>query len=70
MPKYSYSFKSPAYVEQKVVNDKGVVVGTIRIKPSSVCWKPKSGKQFYSVSLDDFAAWIMDKKTKANRRKS
>ena len=70
MPKYMNKFTTPAYIEESVVNDKGKAVGKVRIKPSSVCWKPSGQRKFYSVPLDKFIAWIADPATKASRTKS
>jgi len=36
-------------------------VGELRIKPSSILWKPKGARKYFSVSLDDFATWMRDK---------
>ena len=47
----------------------GKVVGTIRIKPSGVLWKPKGKGKYFRKSLEDFAAWITDPKTKASQVK-
>jgi hypothetical protein len=37
------------------------IMGTIRLKPSSVLWKPKGAQQFYVATLDEFSAWIQEK---------
>ncbi len=70
MPQYKNSFRSPTYVEQKIVDDTGTVIGTIRIKPSRVLWKPRAARKFYSVNLTDFADWITAPDAPARRTKS
>jgi hypothetical protein len=37
-------------------------VGTLRVKPSSILWKPKNARKFHSVSLEDFELWMQAKK--------
>ena len=65
------SFKSGKYHEETIVDENGRVVGTIRIKPNAILWKPKGGrKKFYAVPLMKFAGWITDKETGALRNAS
>ena len=50
---------SPAEVVSIVVDEDNKVVGTIRIKPNAILWKPRAGKKdFYAVPLQKFADWI------------
>ena len=70
MPKYRNSFRAAAFSEETVLDEKGRVIGTVRIKPVSILWKPKGTAKFYSVSLDDFVKWITDSKTKARKTAS
>ena len=71
MPSYKNEFRSPEYLEETIVSEQnGKVIGTIRIKPSSVQWKPSNARKFYSVSLTTFSEWIMDDDTNANKVKS
>ena len=70
MPTYSTEFKSPQFIEETIQKkakngEKVESVGTIRIKPSSVLWKPKGKQQFYAVPLDRFASWIVSDGAKA-----
>ena len=63
-------FGSPAYTQHVILNvEDESVVGTIRVKPTTIMWKPKGGKKFYAVTLDKFADWITDPQTKARRLK-
>jgi hypothetical protein len=39
----------------------GAKVGEIRVKPSSILWKPKGAHKYSSVSLEDFAEWMKSK---------
>jgi len=70
MPKYKNHFASPAFIEEKILDNDDKAVGTIRIKPVSISWKPRGKGQFLSVKLDDFVAWITDPKTKAKKTNS
>ena len=66
MPKYINRFTSPKYLEETIVNDAGTV-GTIRVKPSSVLWKPSGAQKYYNVSMEKFVGWITDASTKATK---
>ncbi len=53
-------FRSVKFVEEVIENASGVI-GTIRIKPSTVMWKPKNAKggtPYYGVTIEDFENWI------------
>jgi hypothetical protein len=65
MSKYKNRFASPNFIQETITGKKGKKIGVIRIKPSSVLWKPSGERQFYSVTLERFAAWITNKKTGA-----
>ena len=58
MPKYNYQFQSPAYIEEGIMDDTGKKLGTIRVKPVSISWKPSNARDFQTVRIDDFIAWI------------
>ena len=58
MPRYVNQLARPQYVELKIVDQEERAVGTLRVKPSSILWKPKNAQQFYAVPLDAFAGWI------------
>jgi hypothetical protein len=36
----------------------GQKIGELRIKPSSILWKGRGARQYQSVTLDAFIAWI------------
>ncbi len=67
MPRYINKFKAPAFTEETILTRNGRVIGTIRIKPGTVLWRPRGQGQFYSVSLDSFTQWITDPNTRARR---
>ena len=60
--------KATSFCDETIINKKKEPIGVIRIKPSGVLWKPKGERDFYSVKLADFIAWITDPKTKAARK--
>jgi hypothetical protein len=70
MPKYKNSFRSPQYFEETILNENGDVIGTIRIKPSSVLWKPGRSQKYHSVNLEKFVEWITDSNTRAKKTES
>jgi hypothetical protein len=39
----------------------GSKVGEIRVKPSSILWKPRGQQKYFSATLDDFSKWIAEK---------
>lgn len=43
---------------EHIVKDDDGRLGTIIVKPSGVGWKPKNGRKFYQVTLDQFERWI------------
>ena len=52
------SFRPRKFEDHEIVDGSGKVVGHIRIKPSGVLWSPKNGKDWYGVSLSDFASFV------------
>jgi len=70
MPKYTNSFRSPDFIEETIVDADNAIVGTIRVKPAGILWKPKSQHKYLSVSLEKFTDWITDPGTRARLVKS
>jgi hypothetical protein len=70
MPEYANRFASPTFFEETILDREGGVVGIIRIKPSSVLWKPRGEHKYYSVSLERFADWITSGSCDARRTTS
>lgn len=68
VPKYLNRFKRPEYVEETIEDQDGDIVGTVRVKPSSVQWRPKHGHRFYTVTLEQFASWITGESSGAKLR--
>ena len=52
------SFRPRKYEDHEIVDANNKVVGHIRVKPSGILWSPKNGKDWYGVSLTEFAAFI------------
>jgi hypothetical protein len=67
MPQYRNKFLEPAHFEHIILNKEGKKKGTFRLKPNRVLWKPVNAERFYSVTLDDFADWIMSPAAEARR---
>ena len=70
MPKYNYQFQSPAYIEEGIMDDTGKKLGTIRVKPVSLAWKPANARDYLTVSMDDFIEWITSEESKSRKTKS
>lgn len=69
MPKYRNRFVSPDYVEHRIADESGKLIGTLRVKPVAVLWKPRGKREFFSVGLNGFVDWITDPATKAKKTK-
>jgi hypothetical protein len=67
MPRYKNSFKFPDFREETIIDENGYIIGTIRIKPSTVLWKPRGEHNFFAMPIEKFAAWITDSGTAASR---
>jgi hypothetical protein len=69
MPAYINKLEQPQHMEGTILGplpDRRVIA-TIRVKPSTILWKPRGQTKYYSVSLEKFAEWIMSPKTHADR---
>lgn len=66
MPAYKNEFGRPAHYDHDIrrANRK---LGTLRVKPGGLLWKPKGQQKFYSVSLEQFEKWITSSAAGANR---
>jgi hypothetical protein len=49
-------FRMPVSQDYKIVED-DKVVGTIRIKPSTLMWKAKSARSWKGVTVEAFGTW-------------
>lgn len=52
------AFRTPKFVDHIIQDEDGLVVGTIRVKPSGVAWAPAEGKKWRRVSLAKFIAFM------------
>lgn len=67
MPPYVNKFEAPQHRTEVILDREDQMVGTIRIKPSGVLWKPVNAQSYYRVSLQNFIDWITDPNTGATR---
>ena len=63
MPTYKNSFRAPEFEEVVIVehnedDDSTAIIGHLRVKPSSVMWKPTGAHKYHRVSLKKFTDWI------------
>jgi hypothetical protein len=61
------SFRPRKFEDHEIVDEDQKVVGHIRVKPSGVNWSPKNGKDWYGVSLQEFAAFMEQNGTKKKK---
>ena len=67
MPPVVNKFVAPQNRTETILGPNGRVIGTIRIKPSGVLWKPSGAQSYHRVSLGDFIDWITNPNTGATR---
>lgn len=58
MAGYRNSFRAPAYQDHSFVDDEGVLIGILRVKPSGLLWRANGKHRFRRVTLNQFTAWI------------
>jgi hypothetical protein len=63
MPASIYKFLEPGSYDHEIGDAQWRKVGKLRVKPSSILWKPKGQQKYFAVSIDDFAEWIKGKGT-------
>jgi len=64
MPASVYKFVQPAsYNFEFAEVDTNKKIGELRLKPSSILWKPKGAREYHAASLDDFITWMKTKGT-------
>jgi hypothetical protein len=66
-PKRVNSFAPKKYEEHTLVDADNKVVGHVRVKPNNILWSPKNGKDWYGVSLSDFASFLESKGKKQSK---
>lgn len=64
MPDYLKKFQEPDYYDHEIVtnDDKRSKIGTLRVKPVSILWKPKGAQRFRAASLEEFQTWMEAKR--------
>jgi len=71
MPAAKYKFLEPeAYDHEIGIRDDSKAVGTLRVKPSTILWKPrgaKGKKPWFSADLDELTAWIQEKNYRVSK---
>ena len=67
MPRYNNSFSNPEYREEAILDESGGLIGSLRIKPSSLLWKPSGARKYYAVPLERFTDWIVSSEAGATR---
>ena len=49
------------------INDENGKVGELRVRPSGILWKPKNAKQYYRVSIEEFADYAEELNVKVKQ---
>jgi hypothetical protein len=62
-------FAGPDHYEHEIHDENDKKVGTLRVKPSGILWKPVDKQKFHAVKLDKFIDWITDPATGAKLAK-
>ena len=55
------TFRTPKFVDHIIQDEEGLVVGTIRVKPSGIGWAPADGKKWRTVPLEKFILFMGDR---------
>lgn len=59
MPDSKYRFWEQESYDHIIIDaNTNKAIGRLRIKPSSILWKPKNQRKFLAIPLDDFTTWI------------
>ncbi|HSV35534.1 MAG TPA: hypothetical protein VLI46_08250 [Ramlibacter sp.] len=66
-PKRVNSFAPKKFEEHTLVDSENKVVGHVRVKPNGILWSPKNGKDWYGVTLADFATFLESKGKKQSK---
>ena len=62
MPNSINAFGEPECYDHLIYEKaSGKKIGELRIKPSTILWKPKGARKYSSVSLEEFAGWMNNK---------
>jgi hypothetical protein len=52
-------FRPRKFEDFEIIGEDDKVVGHVRVKPSGVLWAPTNAKEWYGVSLTDFAVYMI-----------
>jgi hypothetical protein len=52
------SFRPKKFCDHSIVDIDGYTVGHVRVKPSSILWKPADGKRWRGVALQKFESFM------------
>jgi hypothetical protein len=66
MPDYKAQFAVENSLELSFSDRDGNAIGMLKIKQSTILWKPHDGKKYRSVPLEKFANWILHPETGAS----
>ena len=62
MPASKNKFVAAESYDFQIADANGAgIIGKLRVKPSSILWKPKGEHKFFSIPLGSFAKWIKRK---------
>ena len=65
MPYYKSQFAPTSSIELEFMSRAGHPKGRLKIKQSTLLWKPADGKKYRSISLDRFSSWIMSRASRS-----
>jgi hypothetical protein len=52
--------RRPELIDTEIEDENGKLIGTVRVKPTSILWAPNDAKKWRRVSLAKFIEWIED----------
>jgi hypothetical protein len=70
MPAAKYKFSGQESYDHNISKETGGFVGTLRVKSSTILWKPsgaRSDTPWYSVNLDEFIHFATEKNHKVSK---
>jgi hypothetical protein len=61
------SFRVTKFEDFEILDGGGSTLGHVRVKPSTIQWRPKNAKRWYGVSLPKFAEFAIDQGRKQKK---
>jgi hypothetical protein len=61
------SFRPRKFEDHEIIDEGNKIIGHVRVKPSGILWSPKNGKDWYGISLSEFADY-MERKGKKQKK--